>query len=44
MIARPGELNPAKHEFLFMLSEALLRERIVPDFISQGWDERMIRR
>ena len=31
------------HEFLFMLREAKLRERIVPDFVSQGWDERMIR-
>ena len=26
--------------FYFMLREAKLRERIVPDFVSQGWDER----
>ena len=29
--------------FFLMLREAKLRERIVPDFVSQGWDERMIR-
>ena len=44
MIARPGELCPVRHEFLSMLSEAMLRERIAPDFVSQGWDERVIRR
>ena len=44
MVARPGELCPVRHEFLSMLSEAMLRERVAPDFVSQGWDERVIRR
>ena len=33
--ARPGILYPAKHEFLFMLSESMLRERVAPDFVWQ---------
>ena len=44
MVARPGILYPAKHEFLFMLREAMLRERVAPDFVWQGWDERVISR
>ena len=44
MVARPGILYPVKHEFLIMLSEARLRERVAPDFVWQGWDERVIRR
>ena len=44
MVARPGMLYPAKHEFLYMLCEAMLRERVAPDFVWQGWDERVIRR
>ena len=44
MVARPGELCPVRHEFLSMLSEAMLRERIAPDSVSQGRDERVIRR
>ena len=44
VVARPGTLYPARHEFLFMLREAKLRERVAPDFVWQGWDERVIRR